>query len=105
MAGRAEILVDGGFLRGTDIVKAITLGATAVGIGRLNGFGVAAAGAAGITRVLELLEGEIRACLGLLGVNRFEELDASYLHRTEPVSAGGMRSAYPLLDEDPWANG
>jgi len=104
VAGRAEILVDGGFLRGTDIVKAITLGATAVGVGRLNGLGIAAAGAAGIARMLELLESEMRACLGLLGVNRFEELDASYLHRTEPVTGGGMRSAYPLLDEDPWTN-
>ena len=104
VAGRAEIVVDGGFLRGTDIVKAITLGATAVGVGRLTGLGIAAAGAAGIARMLELLEGEIRTCLGLLGVNRFEELDASYLHRTEPVSGGGMRSAYPLLDRDPWTN-
>ena len=94
-----------GFLRGTDIVKAVALGATAVGVGRLNGFGIAAAGAAGIARVLELLEGELRACLGLLGANRFEELGANHLHRTEPVHGGGMRSAYPLLDEDPWTSG
>ena len=105
VAGRAEILVDGGFLRGTDVVKAIALGATAVGLGRLNGFAIAAAGAAGIVRMLELLEDEIRTCLGLLGVNRLAELDASYLHRTEPVRTDGMRSAYPLLDQDPWANG
>ena len=104
VAGRAEILIDGGFLRGTDVVKAIAFGATAVGVGRLNGFGIAAAGAAGIVRVLELLEGEIRACLGLLGVNRVEELGAGYLHRTDPVTRGGMQSAYPLLDQDPWTN-
>ena len=55
--------------------------------------------------MLELLEGEIRACLGLLGVNRFEELDGNYLHRVEPVRDGGMRSAYPLLDNDPWVGG
>ena len=103
VAGRAEIVVDGGFLRGTDVVKAIALGATAVGVGRLNGFGIAAAGAAGIARVLDLLQGEIRTCLGLLGVNRLAELDARYLHRTEPVIDGGMRSALPLLDDDPWA--
>ena len=102
VGGRAEVLVDGGFLRGTDIVKAVALGATAVGIGRLNGFGIAAGGAAGITRMLELLEGEMRSCLGLLGVNRLDELDARHLHRTEPVRGGGMRSAYPLLDQDPW---
>ena len=103
VAGRAEILVDGGVLRGTDIVKAIALGATAVGVGRLNGFGIAAAGACGIARMLELLESEIRSCLGLLGVNRFDELDGSCLHRAEPVRRDGMRSAYPLLDKDPWA--
>ena len=105
VAGRAEVLVDGGFLRGTDVVKALALGATAVGVGRLNGFGIAAGGASGITRMLELLEGEMRTCLGLLGVNGVAELDSSYLHRAEPVYGGGMRSAYPLLDEDPWANG
>ena len=105
VSGRAEVLVDGGFLRGTDIVKAIAVGAAAVGLGRLNGFGIAAGGAAGIARMLDLVEGEIRACLGLLGVNRFEELDATCLHRTEPVHGGGMRSAYPLLEEDPWASG
>ncbi len=105
VAGRAEVLVDGGFLRGTDVVKALALGATAVGLGRLNGFGIAAGGASGITRMLDLLEGEIRTCLGLLGVNRIEELDASYLHHAEPVRGGGMHSAFPLLDQDPWANG
>ena len=105
VAGRAAVLVDGGFLRGTDVVKAIALGATAVGLGRLNGFAIAAAGAAGIIRMLDLLQDEIHTCLGLLGVNRLAELDASHLHRAGPVHGGGMRSAFPLLDRDPWANG
>ena len=104
VAGRAEILVDGGFLRGADVVKALALGATAVGLGRLNGFAIAAAGAPGIVRMLELLEEEIRTCLGLLGVNRIEELDARYLHPADPVRTDGIRSAWPLLGEDPWAN-
>ena len=55
--------------------------------------------------MLELLEEEIRTCLGLLGVNRVEELDARYLHPADPVRTDGIRSAWPLLDEDPWANG
>ena len=105
VAGRAEILVDGGFLRGADVVKALALGVAAVGLGRLNGFAIAAAGAPGIVRMLELLEEEIRTCLGLLGVNRVEELDARYLHPADPVRTDGIRSAWPLLDEDPWANG
>ena len=103
VAGRAEIVVDGGFLRGTDLVKALALGATAVGLGRLNGFAMAAGGAAGVARMLELLKGEVRACLGLLGVSRLAELDATCLHPSEPVRGDGMRSAYPLLAEDPWS--
>ena len=103
VAGRAEIVVDGGFLRGTDLVKALALGATAVGLGRLNGFAMAAGGAAGVARMLELLKGEVRACLGLLGVSRLAELDSTCLHPSEPVRGDGMRSAYPLLAEDPWS--
>ena len=66
VAGRAEIIVDGGFLRGTDIVKAMALGAHAVGIGRLQGLALAAGGEAALVRALELLEDEVRRCLGLL---------------------------------------
>src|SRR5205085_1847997 len=68
VAGRASIMVDGSFCRGSDIVKAIALGANTVALGRLFCFGLAAAGAAGVQRVLELLEAEVFACLGLLGV-------------------------------------
>ena len=49
--GRAEIVVDGGFVRGSDVVKAIALGADSVAIGKLQGFGLAAAGRDGIVRV------------------------------------------------------
>ena len=75
VGGRAQVWVDGGFVRGTDIVKAIALGAEPVGLGRLACMGLAAAGRAGLVRVLELLEEEMRLCLGLLGVTRFEDLD------------------------------
>ena len=57
--GRAEIIVDGGFLRGTDIVKAMALGANAVGIGRLQGLAMAAAGEDGVVRMIELLKDEV----------------------------------------------
>jgi isopentenyl diphosphate isomerase/L-lactate dehydrogenase-like FMN-dependent dehydrogenase/drug/metabolite transporter (DMT)-like permease len=97
VADRAQVWVDGGFCRGTDVVKAIALGARLVGIGRLQGYGVAAAGETGVTRVLELLEAEIRLALGLLGVARLEELDRSYIERTEPLGAAHVLSAFPLL--------
>ncbi|MEK7839210.1 MAG: alpha-hydroxy acid oxidase, partial [candidate division NC10 bacterium] len=99
VGGRATIIVDGGFLRGTDIVKAVALGAAAVGIGRLACFGLAAAGQAGLVRVLELLEEEIRICLGLLGVEQVAQLDRSHLHPATPVALPHATSAFPLLDE------
>ena len=68
VTGRATVIVDGAFMRGTDVVKAIASGANAVGVGRLECLGLAAAGVPGLVRALELLEEEIRICLGLLGV-------------------------------------
>ncbi len=65
--GRAKIAVDGSFSRGSDIVKAICLGADWVGLGRLYCYGLAAAGAAGIERVVELLEEEMKEVMGLSG--------------------------------------
>ena len=67
--GKAKIIVDGSFSRGTDIVKAICLGADWVGMGRLYCYGLAANGAAGIERVVELLEEEMKEVMGLLGVS------------------------------------
>jgi isopentenyl diphosphate isomerase/L-lactate dehydrogenase-like FMN-dependent dehydrogenase len=97
--GRAAVMVDGGFLRGTDVVKALILGADAVGIGRMFGYGIAAAGEEGVARVLELLENEIRTCLGLLGARALSDLDATYLHMASPVVAPHGTSAFPLLEE------
>ncbi|MCG8650813.1 MAG: alpha-hydroxy-acid oxidizing protein, partial [Pirellulales bacterium] len=55
LGGRTRVIVDGGIMRGTDIVKAMALGADAVGIGRLQGLAAAAAGEDGVVRMLELL--------------------------------------------------
>ncbi|HSF21552.1 MAG TPA: alpha-hydroxy acid oxidase, partial [Burkholderiales bacterium] len=66
--GRAEILWDGGVLRGTDVVKALCLGARAVGVGKLLGWALAAAGEPGLKRMLELMDVEIRTAMGLMGV-------------------------------------
>ena len=98
--GRATILIDGSFMRGTDVVKAIALGAQVVGMGRLTCCGLAAAGQAGLVRVFELLEEEIRLCLGLLGVDRLAALNPSYLHAATPVRPAHVTSAFPLLEEE-----
>jgi isopentenyl diphosphate isomerase/L-lactate dehydrogenase-like FMN-dependent dehydrogenase len=100
VGGRAAVIVDGGFARGTDVVKAIALGAQAVGIGRIACCGLAAAGQPGLERVLELLEDELRIAMGLLGVNRLEQLDGSYVHPATPVTLPHATSAFPLLHEE-----
>src|SRR5688572_29150322 len=96
VGGRARIIVEGCFQRGTDVVKALALGADLVGMGRMPCFGLAAAGAAGCVRMLELLEDEIRIALALLGVDRVSALDGSYLHPAPPVTFPGVFSAFPL---------
>jgi isopentenyl diphosphate isomerase/L-lactate dehydrogenase-like FMN-dependent dehydrogenase len=98
VGGQTRVWVDGGFVRGTDIVKAIALGAEIVGLGRIACVGLAAAGEPGLVRVLELLEDEVRTCLGLLGVTGLGQLDASYLHAETPVTPPSVTSAFPLLD-------
>ena len=102
VAGRAGIMIDGSFCRGTDIVKAIAAGADLVGIGRLQCWALAAAGEAGVVRMLELLEDEVQRCLGLLGVNTFSELHKSHLHAAAPTSIPSVFSAFPLLDIEPY---
>jgi len=97
--GRAEVLVDGGILRGTDVIKAIALGARAVGVGKLQGLALAAAGEAGIARMLELLELEIRTMMGLMGVTSLAQLNPSWLRPAQPVSGASITSAYPYFDE------
>jgi glycolate oxidase len=63
--------------------------------------GLAAGGEAGLERVLELLEDEVRIAMGLLGVTRLADLDPTYLHPAEPVAPPSVTSAFPLLDLDP----
>ena len=96
--GRAFTIVDGGINRGSDIVKAIAMGADLVGMGRLYCYGMAAGGAEGIARVIELLEIEVAECLGLLGVTSFGQLDRSYLRRVDAVAEASVLSAFPLLN-------
>jgi isopentenyl diphosphate isomerase/L-lactate dehydrogenase-like FMN-dependent dehydrogenase len=99
VAGRAEVWVDGGFMRGTDVVKAIALGAKAVGLGRLPCLGLAAAGVPGLLRALEILENEVQTCLGLLGVTSFAELTPQHVAPAPPVGEHHVFSAFPLLGD------
>jgi isopentenyl diphosphate isomerase/L-lactate dehydrogenase-like FMN-dependent dehydrogenase len=99
VAGRAEILWDGGVQRGTDVIKAISLGASAVGVGKMLGWALAAGGEAGLYRMLELMEIEIRTAMGLMGVTALSQLNPGWLRKAEPVRPASQVNAYPFFEE------
>ncbi|MDB5901366.1 MAG: putative FMN-dependent alpha-hydroxy acid dehydrogenase family protein [Betaproteobacteria bacterium] len=98
--GRAEVIWDGGVFRGTDVVKAIALGAKAVGVGKLQGLALAAAGEAGIVRMLELLEAEIRTTMGLMGVTSLAQLNPSWVRAAPAITDGSLSGPYPRFSEN-----
>ena len=77
--GQIDVLMDGGVRRGSDIVKALCLGARAVLIGRAYGYGLGAAGEAGVTRAIEILQDDLERTLRLLGCESVAELNPSFL--------------------------
>ena len=76
---RTEVLFDGGIRRGSDIVKALALGARAVLIGRAYVYGLGAAGGPGVARAIEILRADVRRTLKLLGCGSLADLDRSFL--------------------------
>jgi len=79
VGGQIEVLLDGGIRRGSDIVKALCLGARAVLVGRAYAYGLGAAGNAGVTRAIEILRADLIRTLKLLGCPSVAELDSSYV--------------------------
>ena len=79
---RLTVLVDGGFRRGTDVIKALALGAQAVMLGRATLYGLIAGGQPGVERALEILTSEIDRVLGQLGCNSIGELSPRFVRRS-----------------------
>jgi isopentenyl diphosphate isomerase/L-lactate dehydrogenase-like FMN-dependent dehydrogenase len=77
--GKIPVLVDGGFRRGTDMFKALALGASAVGIGRPYLWGLAAFGQAGVVRIVEILRAELAAVMGMAGTAKISQIDRSFV--------------------------
>ena len=77
---RIEVLVDGGIRRGSDIVKALCLGARAVMVGRAYAYGLGAAGAAGVSRAIDILRADLERTLKLLGCASVAELNRTYIN-------------------------
>jgi len=87
--GQIEVLMDGGIRRGTDVAKALCMGARAVLCGRAYAYGLAAAGEAGVDRAIEILRVDLERTLRLLGCASVAELDRSYVNVPKSWEAGG----------------
>jgi (S)-mandelate dehydrogenase len=90
--GRLSVMLDGGFRRGSDILKAVALGADAVLLGRATTYGLSAGGQAGAARALQILQTEVDRALGLLGCSDIAALDRSYLRW--PMLGSTLARAY-----------
>ena len=93
---RVTVLVDSGFRRGTDVAKALAMGAQAVMIGRSTPYGVAAGGEQGARRAITLFRGEIDRVIALLGCNSVAELSIEHLHAPD-LPLRGQEPARPGL--------
>jgi len=80
---KIDVLLDGGIRRGSDVVKALCLGAKGVLIGRAYAYGLAAAGGKGVARAIEILQTDIVRTMKLLGCGSVADLNKSYIQVPE----------------------
>jgi isopentenyl diphosphate isomerase/L-lactate dehydrogenase-like FMN-dependent dehydrogenase len=92
--GQARIIVDGGVQRGTDILKAVAMGADCVALGRLQAWGLAAYGTEGVVRMLEILEDEMVCAMSLCGLQDLSQLTPKFVCPGEPVTDAHEMSAW-----------
>jgi L-lactate dehydrogenase (cytochrome) len=95
VGGQAEVLFDGGLRRGSDVAKALSLGARAVLVGRAYGYGLGAAGGPGVTRAIEILRDDLTRTLKLLGCAAAVDLDRSYIDMPPAWTGGAPHRVTP----------
>jgi 4-hydroxymandelate oxidase len=83
VAGRAEIVIDGGFSKGTDVIKGIARGAKVVMLGRTALWGLGADGAEGVARVFEILRDQLHVAMGLCGRTKISDLKPDLIFRAD----------------------
>ena len=98
--GKARIIVDGGVQRGSDILKAVALGAEVVALGKLQAWGLAAAGTSGVVQMLEILEDELLTALALCGLPSLSQVTPAYICRAEPVTMPHEMSSWVNMPVD-----
>jgi len=100
VGGRAEIVLDGGVVRGADVVKAVALGADAVAIGKLQGWGLGAGGRNGLLQTLEILEDETLRVMALLGISSIGQLSSELVVPGDPVTPPHEMSAWVNMPDE-----
>jgi len=83
VAGRAEIVIDGGFSKGTDVIKGLARGAKVVMLGRTALWGLGADGAEGVARVFEILKDQMHVAMGLCGRTKISDLEPDLIFRAD----------------------
>jgi len=79
VGGKAAVIVDSGFRRGSDILKGLALGADAVIVGRATLYGVSAGGEAGASRALDILQAEMRRTMGVMGLTSIDQITRDHV--------------------------
>lgn len=97
--GRVPVVIDGGFMRGADVVKGLCLGADFIGMGRFESLAMAAGGAEALLTALNILEHEIKTTMALAGINSLGQLNANLVSREYPLALPHVLSAFPLIEE------
>ena len=99
VSGQTEILLDGGIRRGSDIVKALCMGAKAVLIGRAYAYGLGAGGYDGVTRAIQILRGDVIRTMKLLGCAAIKDLDGSFVDVPSDWTAGSpLMGVFPICN-------
>ena len=96
---KSKIFFDGGICRGTDVVKALSLGADSVGLGRLQCYAAATNGRKALNKMIDILTHEILVCMRLLGVNNLNDLNENYIKKDISISKPSLISSFPLIEE------
>ncbi len=98
--GKARVIVDGGVQRGSDILKAVALGADVVALGKLQAWGLAAAGTSGVVQMLEILEDELITSMALCGLPSISQVTPDAVCRAEPVTMPHEMSSWVNMPVD-----
>ena len=94
VSGRVQIVLDGGIQRGSDVIKAVAMGADVVAIGKMQACALAAGGAPALLRTFQIMEEEINVAMSLMGVTSFSKLSKNNICKADSVTSPHEMSSW-----------